>query len=194
MCYRDASSVFCTVVQERASGAALSLTAALQGGDPLLIKKPKFSYTLHAHAAATVIQRAWLGARVRGQQRVWVRVTHDDGDIFFRHDVTGELRWTVPPFAEHRVTCDALRAQWHRVAAFDGEVYYQSALTHEVRWVVSAAAQRRAVVRVQRAWRERRRVRVPEGGAAVWEVRTDGDDVWFRNSATGELAWEVPTA
>ena len=63
MCDRDASSVFCTVVQERASGAALSLTAALQGGDPLLIKKPKFSYTLHAHAAATVIQRAWLGRK-----------------------------------------------------------------------------------------------------------------------------------
>ncbi len=50
--------------QARECGAAPSLTATLQKYQGVTsIMLPSFAYTLEAHAAATVIQRSWLGRK-----------------------------------------------------------------------------------------------------------------------------------
>jgi len=51
---------------------------------------------LSAAAAVRVIQRSWLAFRRRVLTRLWVKIVALDGDVFYKHKISGELAWEVP--------------------------------------------------------------------------------------------------
>jgi hypothetical protein len=48
------------------------------------------------HAAAEAVQRAWAVFASRVHRTKWDKIVADNGDVFYRHRVSGELVWNIP--------------------------------------------------------------------------------------------------
>jgi hypothetical protein len=173
----DASGTGATARNQRTgkSPFGLPLGRALSPTDKLMIAvSRRLRPPMSELEAARMVQRVWKGRAVRKALAGWVKVVDDDGDTFFRNNITGEMQWFLPPMPftpKPKSAGPAIAA-----AATSGEVIDASTASSSE---VAAAA-----VDPQHS----HDVRLLPG----WGKYIDGDDVWFYNAETGESRWSPP--
>jgi len=114
--------------------------------------------------AALLVQRMYKGFKLRKALKGWIKVVDDDGDVFYKNELTDQLEWLLPsmPF---RPPGDDDESENNE----EGEVDYEYDDDGYL-WYLDGP-----------------------GGARLaygWRRCEEGDDVWYVNDDEGESSWE----
>lgn len=112
--------------------------------------------------AALLLQRMYKGYKLRKALKGWIKVVDDDGDVFYKNELTDQLEWVLPSMPFNPVNDESGNDE-------EGEVDYEYDDDGNLWYLDGPGGQRLA-------W--------------GWRRCEDGDDVWYTNDDEGESSWE----
>ena len=123
-----------------------------------------------------------------------MEATDADGNVYYIHSITGEMRWERPVSPTH-IQAQA-QAQAQTQTQQMGWADEQSSATHNVSGAQNAQYQYQQQQQ-QQAWGDTSNSRAAAVGSAdsgEWVAEDDGlGNTYYRNSRTEETQWELPS-
>jgi hypothetical protein len=78
-------------------------TESATSSNKMVGKAPPKKKAMSDLQASTIIQSRYKSFKVRSTLKGWTKVVDDDGDVYFRNDLTGDTEWNLPTIPFHPV-------------------------------------------------------------------------------------------
>jgi len=108
--------------------------------------------------ASTIIQSRYKSFKVRSALKGWTKVVDDDGDVYFKNDITGDTEWNLPTIPFHPV----------KEEGEEKKEGYTEVDEDGVEWNLDGPGG----PRLQQGWHRE------EDDSDVWYVHENGESAW----------------